>query len=1101
MIRNKQEKFVVVIDDEDEEEFNGEQVNAQAEIDTSRSQDVRQQERLRDTRMIQSSDDDDEEWSNEGLQRLSNMGAGSSNKDGARTNDIGSCFSTCKAKFTEDDYHYEEDDDDEEEEGFADDRWLTHKRMRSSNQTNVQTLLSKFHERLLHYRNFPEPTMGDVLTTMVSSDLAPFLNEKQELACYRAIEKLVVEADRKALDLCKKQSDGVTLDERSKRLIDILCNNTATSSSLLSNVQPMSKYFPYVRIWIQGLCEGKPDLMKEAEQVFLLTTSTMAASTASSTCGSPQNSSAPVVQITTSTTAAAPTTTTASRNRTTATATVTTSVTETASKKPTAVDVSTMLDIVESKGVQLLNRYQLLDDSHPTVQILREAFPSEQHMEITEVFECGLRQEEYDYVPFKTCSENSSILLSHCARQTSSLHSILESGLRRGSAGLLGPGIYVSTDISKCLMYSSPKTLAQDQGTYGIVLVAECQLGHVEDVFRPTNSQVPGCDTARGVGRTAPIELKLVTFKDGSQSKIYTGRAVNKMLASQESPTAPMSTFAHEEFAIYDSCRVRVRFILVYRHHNYRGRKRDAAAAMATAIAATGTTLPAFVGKTSNVTTDAAATGVPCSSSTNKRDVSFTAASRTIAVPDGAVGTRALFQATLRWNSLLASLTSRISRLRMGSWSSTIDGGESLVCSLNNDKIVQLLIRDLTLLRQNEHRFIPLFVEEKDFLQEEEATLSSSPFGEILFSNTMTISKRKKSSEKVSTAVQGITLKSSATNSTPTAVKPSAVSQAVTLKSNHTRRKRDSCAAATVVSAAKEVVVLVSSEDEEDEAVKDKPIFLPGPTAKKEVTPSVSSSSLSSSAGLIDLASPAKASSSSSQSIVPTGASTMLKSYTFKGQVQTLAPSVDPSFATTQSERANREAGSEASGRAAITAAGATCCIICLENIISKSHEIKLNCCTSAIFHRSCLETCFSLTSKQCPICRHIFEPLQGNCPPGRMITRLNHSRSFIEITYVIPSGIQGPTHPMPGQPFTGTTRRAFLPNTSEGNEVLQLLTKAFDAQLTFTVGTSLTTGQANTVVWNGIHHKTSLGGGVYGFPDPTYFSRVKDELAQKGIR
>ena len=42
----------------------------------------------------------------------------------------------------------------------------------------------------------------------------------------------------------------------------------------------------------------------------------------------------------------------------------------------------------------------------------------------------------------------------------------------------------------------------------------------------------------------------------------------------------------------------------------------------------------------------------------------------------------------------------------------------------------------------------------------------------------------------------------------------------------------------------------------------------------------------------------------------------------------------------------------------------------------------------------------------------------------------------------------------------------------------VQLLRKAFDAGLTFTIGTSHTTGHSNVVVWNDIHHKTSLSPG-----------------------
>ena len=67
---------------------------------------------------------------------------------------------------------------------------------------------------------------------------------------------------------------------------------------------------------------------------------------------------------------------------------------------------------------------------------------------------------------------------------------------------------------------------------------------------------------------------------------------------------------------------------------------------------------------------------------------------------------------------------------------------------------------------------------------------------------------------------------------------------------------------------------------------------------------------------------------------------------------------------------------------------------------------------------------------------------------------------------------------------------------------MLQLLIKAFDRKLIFTLGRSVTTGRDNQIVWNGIHHKTSLHGGSasFGYPDPTYLKRVKEELAAKGI-
>jgi len=76
------------------------------------------------------------------------------------------------------------------------------------------------------------------------------------------------------------------------------------------------------------------------------------------------------------------------------------------------------------------------------------------------------------------------------------------------------------------------------------------------------------------------------------------------------------------------------------------------------------------------------------------------------------------------------------------------------------------------------------------------------------------------------------------------------------------------------------------------------------------------------------------------------------------------------------------------------------------------------------------------------------------------------------------------------------------LPKNKEGEEVLELLKIAWNRRLIFTVGTSVTTGRSDNVVWAGIHHKTQTYGGSsnYGYPDETYFDRVKKELAQVNV-
>lgn len=68
--------------------------------------------------------------------------------------------------------------------------------------------------------------------------------------------------------------------------------------------------------------------------------------------------------------------------------------------------------------------------------------------------------------------------------------------------------------------------------------------------------------------------------------------------------------------------------------------------------------------------------------------------------------------------------------------------------------------------------------------------------------------------------------------------------------------------------------------------------------------------------------------------------------------------------------------------------------------------------------------------------------------------------------------------------------------------QVLKLLIVAWDRRLIFTIGTSNTTGESDTVVWNEIHHKTEFGSNLtgHGYPDPKYLSNVLAELSAQGV-
>lgn len=172
------------------------------------------------------------------------------------------------------------------------------------------------------------------------------------------------------------------------------------------------------------------------------------------------------------------------------------------------------------------------------------------------------------------------------------------------------------------------------------------------------------------------------------------------------------------------------------------------------------------------------------------------------------------------------------------------------------------------------------------------------------------------------------------------------------------------------------------------------------------------------------------------------------------------------------------------------------------ENYLEETiNVVLLDKCTDHFFHIECLSLLIGDKDNfRCPNCSMIYGILIGDMPYGTMtayISKNTHCDGYkkngtIIINYYFPDG----------DTYSGTIRECYLPDTKEGREILGLLKVAFDRKLSFTIGTSVTTGQTNTTVWNGIHHKTNIRGGPtrFGYPDPTYFNRVQEELAVKGV-
>ena len=162
-------------------------------------------------------------------------------------------------------------------------------------------------------------------------------------------------------------------------------------------------------------------------------------------------------------------------------------------------------------------------------------------------------------------------------------------------------------------------------------------------------------------------------------------------------------------------------------------------------------------------------------------------------------------------------------------------------------------------------------------------------------------------------------------------------------------------------------------------------------------------------------------------------------------------------------------------------------CPICFDEVKDKPPTAVTTCkhCKQ-IFCKGCLDKALK-HKPYCPTCTVPLRKVTGNQPLGGTMIVNTYPRQTlpgykqygtIQIHYDIPSGKQGKEHPNPGQHFTGTARTAYVPDSPEGRKVVRLLRKAFDARLIFTVGTSHTSRRTNAVVWNDIHHKTSMSGG-----------------------
>jgi deltex-like protein len=145
-------------------------------------------------------------------------------------------------------------------------------------------------------------------------------------------------------------------------------------------------------------------------------------------------------------------------------------------------------------------------------------------------------------------------------------------------------------------------------------------------------------------------------------------------------------------------------------------------------------------------------------------------------------------------------------------------------------------------------------------------------------------------------------------------------------------------------------------------------------------------------------------------------------------------------------------------------------CTICFERL-NKRRYVALKACNH-VFHHKCIQ--MAIKSKpQCPVCRvPVGASPQGKSPSGAMTISISPIScsgfrcDSLVISYNIPAAYQLSYHDNPGQSHSGKVATAYLPNNEEGKDLLKRLKFAFMHGLSFSVGTSLSSGLSDQCTW-----------------------------------
>jgi deltex-like protein len=201
-------------------------------------------------------------------------------------------------------------------------------------------------------------------------------------------------------------------------------------------------------------------------------------------------------------------------------------------------------------------------------------------------------------------------------------------------------------------------------------------------------------------------------------------------------------------------------------------------------------------------------------------------------------------------------------------------------------------------------------------------------------------------------------------------------------------------------------------------------------------------------------------------------------------------------------------------------------CSICMEELWRLKYQqdfssqpdgvghlpVKPKACADHYFHLDCLKEWLK-TSVTCPLCRTQLVQITGYqpMPSGAAMTVQeeldslpgHETHSTLAVHFAIPSGVQDLDFPLPGERFESFKFVTYLPNNSEGQNVLRMLGLAWNRRLLFRIGYNQVSKRLDKIVLNGLELKTNRVGGVTGngFPDVSYMSRLKSDLREIGIQ